>query len=128
MIELKSKADLDQAIARMEQLRNQQRDEVVFLFKETTQSLNPVTLIKDKLSDITGPGETRNSLLTTVGGMAAGMLTKKLIIGKTNNVVTSFLGNLIKTSTFGIIQGNADKIKAYSTAIYHNVLQKKDND
>ena len=43
-------------------------------------------------------------------------------------VVTSFLGNLIKTSTFGIIQGNADKIKAYSTAIYHNVLQKKEND
>ncbi len=125
-MELKSKADLDQAIARMEQLRNQQREEMVFLFKETTQSLNPVTIIKEKISDITGPGETRNTLLTTVGGMAAGMLTKKLLIGKTNNVVTSFIGNLIKTGTFGLIQGQADKISAYATAIYHNIGKDKD--
>ena len=127
-MELKSKADLDQAIARMEQLKLKQREEVVFLLKETTHSLNPITLIKEKINDITGPGDTRNSLLTTVGSMAAGMLTKKLIIGKTHNVVSAFLGNLIKTSTFGIIQGNADKIKAYSTAIYHNVLQKNDDE
>ena len=127
-MELKSKADLDQAIARMEQLKHQQREEIVFLFKETTHSLNPVNIIKEKISDITEPGETRTSLLTTLGGMAAGMLTKKLIIGKTNNVVTSFLGNLIKTGTFGLSQGQADKIKAYSTAIYHNVLQKKEDE
>ncbi len=125
-MELKSKADLDQAIARMEQLRNEQREQMVFLFKETTHSLNPVTLIKEKISDITGPGETRNNLLTTVGGMAAGMLTKKLLIGKTNNVVTSFIGNLIKTGTFGLIQGQADKISAYATAIYHNIGKDKD--
>ena len=125
-MELKSKADLDQAIARMEQLRNEQREQMVFLFKETTHSLNPVRLIKEKISDITGPGETRNNLLTTVGGMAAGMLTKKLLIGKTNNVVTSFIGNLIKTGTFGLIQGQADKISAYATAIYHNIGKDKD--
>ena len=125
-MELKSKADLDQAIARMEQLRNEQREQMVFLFKETTHSLNPVTLIKEKISDITGSGETRNNLLTTVGGMAAGMLTKKLLIGKTNNVVTSFIGNLIKTGTFGLIQGQADKISAYATAIYHNIGKDKD--
>ena len=59
--------------------------------------------------------------------MAAGMLTKKLIIGKTNNVVTSFLGNLIKTGTFSLIQGQADNIKAYSTAIYHNLIKKDDD-
>lgn len=128
MIELKSKADLDQAIARMEQLKLQQRDEMVFLFKETTHSLNPVTIIKDKLSSITEPGETRNSLVTTLGGMAAGMLTKKLLIGKTNNVVTSFIGNLIKTGTFSIIQSQADKIAAYSTAIYNNLSKPKNED
>ena len=127
-MELKSKADLDQAIARMEQLKKQQREEVVFLFKETTHSLNPATIIKEKINDITGPGETRNSLLTTVGGMAVGMLTKKLIIGKTHNVVTAFLGNLIKSGTLGLIQGQAAKIQAYSTAIYHNVLQKNDDE
>ncbi len=127
-MELKSKADLDQAIARMEQLKHQQREEIVFLFKETTHSLNPVNIIKEKISDVTGPGETRNNLLTTVGGMAAGMLTKKLIIGKTNNVVTSFIGNLIKTGTFGLIQGHADKIKAYSKAIYDTLLKKDKDD
>lgn len=127
-MELKSKADLDQAIARMEQLKTEQREEIVFLFKETAHSLNPVTLIKDKLSDITGPGETRNSLLTTIGGMAAGMLTKKILIGKTNNVVTSFIGNLIKTGTFSLIQGQADKISAYATAIYHNLGKNKTDD
>lgn len=127
-MELKSKADLDQAIARMEHLKHQQKEEIVFLFKETTHSLNPVNIIKEKISDLTEPGETRNSLITTVGGMAAGMLTKKLIIGKTNNIVTSFLGNLIKTGTFGLIQGHADKIEAYSKAIYHNLIKKKDDE
>lgn len=125
---LKSKADLDQAIIRLTQLKEQQQQEVVFLFKETTHSLNPVNMVKEKISNLTGPGEARTDILTTVANMAAGMLTKKLVIGKTNNLVSSFIGNLIKTGTFSLLQGHAEEIKAYGTSIYHNLFEKKDRD
>ena len=125
----KTVADLDEAIARLELIKAEQKTALQIQYHQSMKSLNPLNIIKHKFSeikeDVMGPGETRSSILGFMGNLALSFLTKKLFIGKSNSKIKKLLGGLIETSSFGFLQSRADEIKAWATSIYHNIFEPK---
>ena len=116
--------DLERAIIEMERRKVVQQDILIQQFRRTTDSLNPINIVKGTLSKMVQPGDTRSMLIKLAGGVAMGFLTKNLLIGKSSSKVASLLGNALKIGTTKAVVNNADKFKAYGIAIYNNLFRK----
>jgi hypothetical protein len=80
--------------------------------------------VREAISKVVQPGDTRSMVLKLAGSVALGIITKKLMIGKTHSKAASLIGNAVKLGTTRAVINNADKIKAYGIAIYNNLFRK----
>ncbi len=120
-----TKEALSEEIARLEQLKKRQEQELKQQFQVTKASFQPGNLVKSALGNFGVPGHVGSLLLKAGGGIAAGLLTKNLISGKAGATVSSLLSNAAKTGAVTVVANYADKILAYATSIYHNLFSKK---
>ncbi|MEO5942578.1 MAG: hypothetical protein ABIP30_15215 [Ferruginibacter sp.] len=116
--------ELDLAIIELEKRKVVQQSILLSEFHNTYESLKPINLVKAAFHKVTEPGDARSTILKAVGGIATGLLTKKLLVGKTTSLVGSLLSNALKIGTTKAVYSNSDKIKAYGLAIYHNLFKK----
>ena len=116
--------ELDLAIIELEKRKVVQQSILVSQFHDTYESLKPGNLLKSAFHKITESGDARSTALKAIGGIATGILTKKLLVGKTSSFVGSLLSNALKIGTTKAVYSNSDKIKAYGLAIYHNLFKK----
>jgi len=123
-MEINNSQDLERAIIELEKRKLVHQDALVQQFRQTADSLRPGNLIKEGLSKLVQPGDTRSMALKVAGGIAMGFLTKKLMLGKTHSKVEALIGNAIKLGTTKAVVNNTDKIKAYGIAIYNNLFKK----
>jgi hypothetical protein len=101
--------ELDLAIIELEKRKIVQQSILASQFHNTYESLKPINLVKAAFHKVTEP---------------TGLLTKKLLVGKTTSLVGSLLSNALKIGTTKAVYSNSDKIKAYGLAIYHNLFKK----
>jgi hypothetical protein len=116
--------ELDVAIATLKRRQVEKKAELLNHVYEFKESIRPMNLLKSGLHKITEPGEIRNTLLKAAGGIGMGLLTKGIIGGGKTNVIGKLVTNTAKATLTNSIVNNADKIKAYAVAIYHNLLKK----
>ena len=116
--------DLDSAIAELQQKKIATKEQLAADFHELHESIRPINLLKSGIQKITAPGDIRSTLLKAAGGLGMGLLTKGIISGKTGGAIGSMVGNTLKATVSNTIYQNADKIKAYGLAIYHNLFGK----
>lgn len=126
-MQIRNKAELDEAILTLEKKRVQQEHELLDQFHTTVDSLKPVNLIKGAIHKIVGSPEGREGLLKTATGLGAGLLANKFLLGRSSSMIGKIASNLLKVTVAKTAASNADKLKAYGTAIYHNLFQKKSN-
>jgi hypothetical protein len=124
-MQIHNSEDLERAIIEMERRKVIQQDILVQQFRKTTDSLNPINLVKGTLSKMVQPGDTRSMLIKLAGGVAMGFLTKGLFVGKSHSKLGSIVGSALKLGTTKAVVNNADKIKAYGVAIYNNLFKKR---
>ncbi len=127
-MEINNVKDLEAAILELEAKKMTQQKEMAAEFKNTVESLKPVNLIKSSFKNVNTYNVAR-TVLKTAGGIGLGLLTTKLtggtIVKKT--VPKTIISGLLKSSVSAAVLGNADKIKAYGTAIIKNLLGNKKN-
>lgn len=116
--------DLELAIIELEKRKVVQQSILVSQFHETYESLKPLNLLKSAFHKVTEAGDTRSGILKAAGGIGVGLLTKKLLIGKTTSVVGSLLSNALRLTASNTVMNNTDKLKAYGIAIYNNLFRK----
>jgi hypothetical protein len=117
--------ELELAIKELEQRSVVQQSILSSQLHATYESLKPMNLIKSAFHKITAPGDTRSTILKAAGGLGAGLLAKKFLIGKSSSMIGSFMSNALKVTAANKVIGNADKIKAYGIAIFNNLFRKK---
>jgi len=122
---INTKEELSAEIAKLEQLKKKQEQDLKQHFQLTKESFQLGNLVKSALGSFGVPGHVGGILLKAAGGLAAGLLTKNLISGRAGATVSSLLGNAAKTGAATVVANNADKIMAYATSIYHNLFSKK---
>lgn len=124
-MKLSSKKELDEAIIALEKKKVAQKQMLKEHYEVTIESLSPGKLIKDAFSSITHSPGAGSTILKTITGIAVGLLTKKLFIGKSSSFVSKMVSNAVKFGVAKAAISNTDKIKAYGAAIYNNLFRRK---
>ncbi len=78
---------LDHKIAALKELEQQQLIELRQSAMEVVHSLSPVNLLKDTVKKVTASPDLRLSVIDTALGIGAGILGKKLFIGRSSNLL-----------------------------------------
>ena len=127
-MQITNTTELDLAIVELEKGKVVQQSILVSQFHETYESMKPMNILKSAFHKATESGDVGSTVLKAIGGIGAGLITKKLLVGKTHSLIGSLLSNALKIGTTKAVYSNTDKIKAYGMAIYNNLFKKnKDN-
>ena len=103
-----SLATLKDNILVLENKQTEQLKELKSQFEITYQSLNPVSFIKNTISDVvTSPG-VKHSLFDNLKGLAIGYLSKKILIGGSTNPIKNILGTRLQYGIANFVTKNAD--------------------
>lgn len=96
---MKNKTEIEPIKAKIELLKAKQAAEFI-AFKEQLQvtymSLKPLNLIKSTLAEVTSSPDIRNHLIQGAVGIAGGYLSKKILIGASNNWFKQIAGTLVQ--------------------------------
>jgi hypothetical protein len=98
---------LEQAILRLKVQQIQQKLEIKNHLDETLQSLNPLNFLKESFSEMKNSTDLKRTLFQAVISYAGGLISKKLIIGKTHSTFKNILGYLIQ---FGVTKFIAKEV------------------
>lgn len=117
--------ELRVAIEALEVKKQLQKVELISQFHETADSLKPGNLIKSAIGNIM-PSEVLGNVLKTAGSVGVGLLTGKLMGGVVGvSTGGKLLTNLLNQTATRTVVNNVDTIKAYGTAIIHNLFKSK---
>jgi hypothetical protein len=125
---ISSAADLKKAILELELKRMQQEEGLRLQLSKTYQSLRPVNLIRNTLSRITGDSFNHNPLFNASVGVAAVLVTRKLLINKLSGPVFKRLaGGVIEMGVIKAAVTGAQLLKSTGFRILSSLLKKKNN-
>ncbi len=124
-MKLNSSADLDAAIAELEQRKKIQAAILTEQFKDTVDHFKPKNLVKSALHKVFEPGDMRSTILKAASGVGAGLLARNLIFGKTTSLIGKIASNALKVGATNTVMHNREKIGAWGTAIYNNLFKKR---
>jgi hypothetical protein len=118
--------DLKNAIARLEAKSKVQEEELKEQFHVTIESLKPGNMIKSAISQIPASAVIGN-VLKTAGTLGVGILTSRIAgAGAAAGAGRNILGSVLSETAKRTFANNIDKIKAYGTAVVHNLINKKE--
>jgi len=127
MTPITTSADLKLAIR---QLELQQANEFLLLkeeFHATGESLRPLNIIKRTFKNAVAGPDLKTNVVNAAIGLATGIVTKKLMIGKTINPLKKLFGALVEMAVANKVSKNADDIKSTGTAIFKKLFSKKED-
>lgn len=120
---IKSSEQLDEVILQLTAKSKLQQQELRFHFDQALETIKPANLIKSTVSDLThSPGFLKTAI---TGGLAigAGLLSKKLIVGRSGGFLKRLAGMAATFALKKTIAKNSNKI----TATGVNLLKKMTN-
>lgn len=99
--------ELKTAIAILEHQKQIQKEDLNNQFKSAIHSLNPFNYISKAMRKVDVP-EVISSLFSGVTGTLAGMLSKKILVGKTDNFFKNAIGKLAAFVVGGLVTKKTD--------------------
>ena len=119
--------DLKSAIAKLEAKSKEQEEELKQQFHSTLESLKPGNLIRSAVSQIPASAVISN-ILKTAGTLGVGLLTSRIAgAGAAAGAGRNIVGSLLSETAKRTFANNIYKLKAYGTAILHNLNGKKES-
>jgi hypothetical protein len=107
---INNSATLQIEINRLQQQCYEKKEVLHQQFTDVVESFKPANLFKSAVKDIAGtPGIAKTAIETSIA-IGAGVLTKKLIVGKSTNVFKRILGGVVEFTVANGIANNAEVI------------------
>lgn len=125
MRKITSTTELKEAIFLLEMKKANEGRLLKEQFMITYESIKPVNLIKNSISELIRSPELKDNLLNTTLGIAAGYLTKKVAVGSTHNPLKQLLGAFLQMGVTNLVAKNTDGIKSTAMNLITNFLSKK---
>ncbi len=124
-MEINNSAGLRAAILELEERKIREKNQLVENFHVFTESLTPINLIKSTFNKVKEtPGITGNILKATAG-LGVGLLSKKLLIGRSAGLFKKILGSAIEMGVAGLVAKNSDTIKLSGLRLLKNLIGTK---
>ncbi len=99
---------------KIQELEIRQADEGKILreqLKSTYESLKPVNILKSLVKDIVASDTLKDDFINTAASYTSGLLTKKLIVGKSQNPLLNIVGLGIQFGITALVNKNYSSIK-----------------
>lgn len=109
-------------------LEDRQSQEIAMLkgqALDTYESIKPVNLLKNTLKDFSSQPALKENILDGAIGIATGYLTKKLVVGTSNNPIKKIAGTLFQVAITTLVAKNSSKIKAVGEVLLKHLLNRK---
>lgn len=119
--------ELRAAIVILESKQTQEWQILKEQFKTTYTSLKPVNFIKSTINQLETELGSKETLLTAALSIGAGHLSKKMIIGKSNNPFKQCLGNLLQVVVTSFVSKNIDGISSVTKNVIKNIFSRQEN-
>lgn len=126
MKSITTSADLKNAI---QELEIEQKNNFLALKEEmgrVQESLKLTNIIKNTFKKIVDVPDLKADIVNTAVGLASGIMTKKLVMGKNHNPVSKLLGIVMEMVVANKVTQNADLIRTAGGMILNKLFKKKD--
>jgi hypothetical protein len=120
---VKNTDDLALAIAELELKAAVQKKDLQESFIAVSENLRPVNLIKNGVRSVFS-GEHKEELVNVLIGLGTGILSRKLILGRTSGFVGKTVGKAIQWGMAGLVSKNAEKIKEKAGELIDKIFHK----
>src|ERR1700710_57339 len=102
--------ELEVAIAALELKAAAQKREIAETFSVVSENLKPLNLVKNGFRSVFS-SEHKGDLFNALIGLGSGLLSRKLILGRTSGFLGKTVGKAIQWGMAGLVSKNAEKIK-----------------
>jgi hypothetical protein len=110
MKKVTSADELKQAIADLEKVAAAQKKDLQDTYFAVSENLKPVNLVKSGVRSVFS-GEHNADILNAVIGLGSGLLSRKLLLGKTRGIIGKTFGRALQWGMAGFVSKNAETIK-----------------
>lgn len=121
---IRNSEELAEAIAVLELKAAAQKREIEEAFHVVSEELKPLNLVKHGFRSVFS-GENKADLLNALIGLGSGLLSRKLILGKTNSFVGKTVGKAIQWGMAGLVSKHAENIKEKAGEIIDRLFRKR---
>jgi hypothetical protein len=90
-------------------------------FHAVYDSLKPINLIKNTLSEAITSPDIRNNLFNAAIGFGTGYIAKKLIIKRPDGLIENIEGNMLQLLVAAKVTDNADEIRSVIKTIFYKL-------
>lgn len=118
--------ELNAAILLMANKQDQEEILLKMEFKTFYESLKPLTLLKNTFKELVSASDFKEDLLNASISLATGYLSKKAVVGSTNNPLKKVFGSLIQMGVTSVVAKNADGIKSKFMGILSKFFDTKE--
>ncbi len=116
--------ELRDSILLLEIQRAEEKELLREQIKYTCERLKPVNLIRSTYHELTDPPDFKRGIVNTVLGLAAGYISKKVIIGATHNPIKQIVGTLLQYGVSNMVAKNGDGIKSIGSIILKKIFNR----
>lgn len=125
MDQITTSASLKAAIQRLE---FQQKEDLIALkeqFDRTQESLKPINLLKNTFKSVVNVPDLKTDIINAAIGLTSGIMTKKMVLGKTHNPLSKLLGIALEMFVTNKVTQNADQIRSTGSFILQKLFSRK---
>ena len=124
-MDIKNALDLQEAIKKLEDKSMVQKNDLIDQFHATYESFKPINLLKSSLNKVVhSPGTVDNVINATIG-LGAGVISKRLLIGKSAGILKKLFGMAFEFGVAGLVSKNSDSIKSGGINLLSKIFKSK---
>ncbi|MEI7675641.1 MAG: hypothetical protein WCJ03_02575 [Bacteroidales bacterium] len=125
MEQISSTSELKNAIQLLEISRAIKADQLKEEFYLVYESLKPANLLKNTINEVVSSPYLIDNILGAALGLATGYLSKKMVVGKSINIIRQLVGTLMQVGVTSAISQNVISIKSYAETLFQQFFHKK---
>ena len=100
---------LQEAILVLKLQQSGQLDQLKEQYRYTYESLKPINIIKRTFTQLTSTAEFKGNVVSNLIGIGTGYLTKKVLVGSTNNIFKKVFGTMLQLAITNIVTKKTEK-------------------
>jgi len=95
-------------------------------FFGTFESLKPINMIKNTLSEITSSPYLIDNMLGAITGLVSGFISKKIAVGTSHNLFRKIMGSFLQFGVTNLVAQHPETVKTIGQFIIEKIFHKKE--
>ncbi|HEX3007589.1 MAG TPA: hypothetical protein VHO90_08240 [Bacteroidales bacterium] len=125
MQKVTSTSELKEVISKLEQKQHEQWIDLKDNINVAFDSLKPINLLKSTYREFLSTPHMAENIVGSTIGLTSGLITKKLIVRKSGNVLRNLAGGLAQMLISNFVARNSGLIKTVGSGLIHKMFYRR---